>query len=72
MLSKDQHCLDSILESIEKILIYTAKFKNPDQFNDDNLSFDAAIKTNVNLLLTIRHSTILFPSLRKKQTLAAS
>ena len=43
MLSKDQHCLDSILESIKKIQIYTSKFENPDQFNDNHLAFDAVM-----------------------------
>lgn len=43
MLSKDQHSLDSILESIEKIQAYTAKFKDPDDFNNDHLAFDAVM-----------------------------
>jgi uncharacterized protein with HEPN domain len=43
MLSKDQHCLDSILESIEKIRIYTKGFNNPDQFNSDHQAFDAVM-----------------------------
>ena len=36
MLSKDQHCLDTILKSIDKIRIYTKGFNNPDQFNSDH------------------------------------
>ena len=43
MLSKDQHCLDSILESINKIQVYTSKFTNPDQFNNEHLAFDAVM-----------------------------
>lgn len=43
MLSKDQHCLDSILESIKKIQIYTLKFETPDQFNNEHLVFDAVM-----------------------------
>ena len=35
MLTKDQHCLESILEAIDKILEYTSGFKTPDEFNDD-------------------------------------
>lgn len=43
MLSKDQYCLDSILESIDKILTYTQGFKNPDEFNNDHQAFDAVM-----------------------------
>lgn len=43
MLSKDQYYLDSILESIDKILTYTQGFKDPDEFNDDHQAFDAVM-----------------------------
>lgn len=43
MLTKDQYCLDSVLESIDKILIYTKGFNNPDQFNNDYQAFDAVM-----------------------------
>jgi len=43
MLSKDQQCLDSILESIDKIRIYAKGFVNPDQFNSDHQAFDAVM-----------------------------
>ena len=33
----------SILDSIEKILEYTAKFNNPDVFYEDTKSFDATM-----------------------------
>ena len=41
MLSKDRHSLESIIESIDKITSYIKGFSNPDQLNDDQLSFDA-------------------------------
>jgi uncharacterized protein with HEPN domain len=43
MLTKDQHCLESILEAIDKILEYTSGFKNADEFNDDYRNFDATM-----------------------------
>jgi len=43
MLSKDRHALESIIESIDKITSYIKGFSNPDQFNDDQLSFDAVL-----------------------------
>ena len=43
MLTKDQHCLESILEAIDKILEYTTGFKNADEFNDDYRNFDATM-----------------------------
>ena len=43
MLTKDQHCLESILEAIDKILEYTSGFKTPDEFNDDYRNFDATM-----------------------------
>ena len=43
MLSKDRHALESIIESIDKINSYIKGFSNPDQFNDDQLSFDAVL-----------------------------
>jgi uncharacterized protein with HEPN domain len=43
MLTKDQHCLDSILEAIDKIIEYTSGFKNADEFNNDYRNFDATM-----------------------------
>ena len=43
MLSKDRHSLESIIESIDKITSYIKGFSNPDQLNDDQLSFDAVL-----------------------------
>ena len=43
MLSKDRHALESIIESIDKVNSYIKGFSNPDQFNDDQLSFDAVL-----------------------------
>lgn len=38
---KDFSCLISILDSIEKVINYTEKFDNPDDFYNDTISFDA-------------------------------
>ena len=43
MLTKDQHCLDSIIEAIDKILEYTSGFNNADEFNEDHRNFDATM-----------------------------
>ena len=43
MLIKDQHCLESILDAIERILEYSGGFDSADAFNDDYRSFDAAM-----------------------------
>jgi uncharacterized protein with HEPN domain len=43
MLFKDQHCLESIPDAIERILEYSSGFDSPDAFNDDYRSFDAAM-----------------------------
>jgi len=48
MLSKDRHSLESIIESIDKIASYIKGFSNPDQLNDDQLSFDALFEFNIN------------------------
>ena len=40
---KDKHCLESILEAISKILRYTKKFKNQDDFYRDEEAFDASL-----------------------------
>ena len=43
MLIKDQHCIESILEAIDKILEYTSGFDNADEFNEDYRNFDATM-----------------------------
>ncbi len=43
MLNKDRHCLEAILEAIERIEEYTADFDNPDDFNEDHRNFDACM-----------------------------
>jgi len=43
MLSKDQHCLESILEAIDRIIEYTSGFESADDFNTDYRNFDAAM-----------------------------
>jgi uncharacterized protein with HEPN domain len=43
MLTKDQHCLESILEAIDRIIEYTANINNADDFNNDYRNFDATM-----------------------------
>jgi uncharacterized protein with HEPN domain len=43
MLTKDQHCLESILEAIDRIIEYTSGFKSADDFNTDYRNFDATM-----------------------------
>ena len=41
MLIKDLDCLGNILESVEKIELYSKQFKNADNLFEDQKSFDA-------------------------------
>jgi uncharacterized protein with HEPN domain len=41
MLTKDLDCLENILESVEKIELYSAQFDDADQLFTDTKSFDA-------------------------------
>jgi uncharacterized protein with HEPN domain len=43
MLTKDQHCLESILEAIDRIIEYTANINTADDFNNDYRNFDATM-----------------------------
>jgi uncharacterized protein with HEPN domain len=43
MSTKDTHRLESILEAISKILKYTNRFKNQDDFFEDEEAFDASL-----------------------------
>ena len=43
MLSKDHHCLEALLEAIDRIIEYTSDFKSADDFNNDHLNFDATM-----------------------------
>jgi uncharacterized protein with HEPN domain len=43
MLIKDQHCLESIIEAIDRIIEYTAGIKSADDFNNDYRNFDATM-----------------------------
>jgi uncharacterized protein with HEPN domain len=43
MLTKDQHCLESILESIDRIIEYTSGINNADDFDKDYRNFDATM-----------------------------
>ena len=43
MLTKDQHCLESILEAIDRIIEYTYSIKTADDFNNDYRNFDATM-----------------------------
>lgn len=43
MLIKDQHCLESIIESVDRIIEYTSEFNSADEFYDDHRNFDATM-----------------------------
>jgi uncharacterized protein with HEPN domain len=43
MLTKDQHCLESIIEATDRIIEYTSGFTSADDFNDDYRNFDATM-----------------------------
>ena len=43
MLTKDQHCLESILEAIDRIIEYTSSINSADDFNNDYRNFDATM-----------------------------
>lgn len=43
MLTKDQHCIESIIEAIDRIIEYTADIKSADDFNNDYRNFDATM-----------------------------
>ena len=43
MLTKDYHCLESIVEAIDRIIEYTSGIDNADAFNDDYRNFDATM-----------------------------
>jgi uncharacterized protein with HEPN domain len=43
MLTKDHHCLESILEAIDRIIEYTSGIKTADDFNNDYRNFDATM-----------------------------
>lgn len=43
MLTKDQHCLESIIEAIDRIIEYTSDIKSADDFNNDYRNFDATM-----------------------------
>ncbi len=43
MLSKDSFCLETIIESIDRITEYTSGFTSADEFNNDYRNFDATM-----------------------------
>jgi uncharacterized protein with HEPN domain len=43
MLTKDQLCLEAILEAIDRIIEYTFGIKSADDFNNDYRNFDATM-----------------------------
>ena len=43
MLTKDQHCLESIIEATDRIIEYTSGIKSADDFNNDYRNFDATM-----------------------------
>ncbi len=44
MLNKDLHCLESILESINRIFEYTLIHQTADELNNDHRNFDAVMR----------------------------
>ena len=65
MLSKDQYYLDSILESIDKILTYTQGFKDPDELNDDHQAFDAVM---MNFVIISEMVSMISEDFKRKNT----
>ena len=43
MLNKDRHCLESIIEAIDRILEYTSGIESADALNEDYRNFDATM-----------------------------
>ena len=43
MLTKDHHCLETIIEAIDRIIEYTSGFDSADDFNNDYRNFDATM-----------------------------
>jgi uncharacterized protein with HEPN domain len=43
MLTKDHHCLESIIEAADRIIEYTSAFDSADDFNNDYRNFDATM-----------------------------
>ena len=43
MLNKDQYCLETILEAIDRIFEYTSGLDSADDFNNDHKNFDATM-----------------------------
>ena len=43
MLTKDHHCLESIIEATNRIIEYTSVFNSADDFNNDHRNFDATM-----------------------------
>ena len=43
MLTKDHHCLESIIEAIDRVIEYTSVFESADDFNNDHRNFDATM-----------------------------
>jgi uncharacterized protein with HEPN domain len=43
MLTKDHHCLESILEAIDRIIEYTSSINTADDFDKDYRNFDATM-----------------------------
>jgi uncharacterized protein with HEPN domain len=43
MLTKDHHCLETLIEAIDRIIEYTSGFNSADEFNNDYRNFDATM-----------------------------
>jgi uncharacterized protein with HEPN domain len=65
MLTKDQHCLESIIEAIDRIIEYTSGIGSADDFNNDHRNFDA---TMMNFVILGEMIDKLSEDLKKKNT----
>ena len=43
MLTKDHHCLETLIEAIDRIIEYTSGVNSADEFNNDYRNFDATM-----------------------------
>ena len=43
MLTKDHHCIESIIEATDRIIEYTSGINSADDFNNDYRNFDATM-----------------------------
>ena len=65
MLTKDQHCLESIIEAIDRIIEYTSGIGSADDFNNDHRNFDA---TMMNFVIIGEMTDKLSEDIKKKNS----